>query len=80
MCMFFENSSGLRALTEAKLVAYGRAGDNTLLRHVQSTVVFSERAWNIIVFPIRLALWSEQLRPQLHVILAQVFRYQNCQN
>ena len=30
----FEDSSGLRTLTGAKVAPYGRAVDNTLLRHV----------------------------------------------
>ena len=32
--MFFEDFSGLRALTEAEVVPYGRILDNVLLRYV----------------------------------------------
>ena len=34
VCMFFEDFSRLRALTEPKVVSYGRVVDNTLLRYV----------------------------------------------
>ena len=39
VCMFFEVLSRLRALTEPKMVPYGRVLDNTLLRHVFSAMV-----------------------------------------
>ena len=40
-----------------------------------SAVVLPSKAWHVIVFPTGLALWSGQLPPQLHVILAQIRRY-----
>ena len=51
---FFEDFSRLRALTEPKVVPYGRVVDKTLLRHVFSAVMFPGRAWHVIVVPIRL--------------------------
>ena len=71
----FEDFSRLRALTEPKVVPYGRVLDNILLRHVFSAAVFSAKAWHVIVVPKGLTLWPEQLPPQLHVILAQIFFY-----
>ena len=50
-CMFFGIFSRQRALTEPKVVPYGRVLDNTLLRHVFSAVVFPTRAWHVIVVP-----------------------------
>ena len=50
--MFFDVFSGLRALTESKVVPYGSVLNNTLLRHVFSAVVFPARAWRVIVIPI----------------------------
>ena len=56
------------------------------LAMVFSAVVFAARAWHMVVFLIRscatitligLALWLEQLPPQLHAILAQILRHQN---
>ena len=52
--MLFEDFSRLRALTEPKVVSYGRVVDNTLPRHVFSAVVFPVRAWHVIAFPIGL--------------------------
>ena len=46
--MFFKDLSRLRALTELKMVPYGRVVDNTLLRHVFSAVVIPARAWHVI--------------------------------
>ena len=52
VCMFIEDFSRLRALTESKVVSYVRVVDNTLLRHVFfSAVVFPARAWHVIIFP-----------------------------
>ena len=72
VCIFFKDFWRLRALTEPKMVPYGRVVDNTLLRHVFSAVVIPARAWHVIEVPIGLTLWSGQLPPQLHVILAQI--------
>ena len=68
----------LNALIKPKEVPYGRVVDNKLLRHVLSTVVFPARAWHVIIVFLGLTLWSGQLPPQLHVILAQMLRYQSC--
>ena len=78
ICLYaFRGFSRLRALTEPKVVQYGRVLDNTLFRHVFSAVVFPARAWHVIVVPIGLTLWVWQLPTQLHVILAQILRYKN---
>ena len=53
-CMFFKDFSRLRALTEPKMVPYGRVVDNTLLRHVLSAVVIPGRVWHVIEVPIGL--------------------------
>ena len=42
--MFFNDSSGLRALRDAKVVPYGTVVDNTLLKHVFRAVWFPARA------------------------------------
>ena len=65
--MFFKDFSRLRALTELKMVPYGRVLDNTLLRHAFSAVVIPARAWHVIEIPIGLTLWSGQLPPQLQL-------------
>ena len=70
--LFFKGLSRLRALTEPKMVQYGRMVDNTSLRHVFSAVVIPERAWHVIEFLIGLTLWAGQLPPPLQVILAQI--------
>ena len=75
--MFFKDFSKLRALTEPKMVPYARVVDNTLLRNVFSAVVMPARAWHMIEVPIGLTLWSRQLPPPLHEILAHILRYQN---
>ena len=77
VCMFFEDFPRLRALTEPKLASYDRVLDNTMLRHAFGAVLLLARAWHGILVPIGLALWSGQLPPQLHVILAHIIRYQN---
>ena len=46
VCMFFEVFSRLRALTEPKVVRYGRALDNSWLRHVFIAVVFPAIEWH----------------------------------
>ena len=56
VCMFFENFSRLRGLTEPKMVPYSRIVDNTLLRYVFSAVVITARAWRVIEVPIGLTL------------------------
>ena len=76
-CMSFKDFSRLKALTEPKMVPYGRMVDNTLLRHAFSALVTPGRAWHVIEAPISLTLWSGQLPPQLHVILTQILRCQN---
>ena len=58
VCMLFVDFSRLRALTEPKVVPYGRVVDNKLLRHAFSAVVFPARAWHVIVVPIGLTLWA----------------------
>ena len=73
---FFEDFSGQRTLTEAKVVPHGKVVDNTLLRHIFRAAWFPARAWQVIVVPIVLTLWSGQLPVQSRVILAQIFRYQ----
>ena len=75
--MVFNDFSRLRALTEPKIVPYGMVVDNTLLKHVFSAVVIPARAWHVIIVPIGLTLLSGPLPPQMHVILAQILRYQN---
>ena len=70
--MFFEDFSGLRALTEAKVAPYGRILDNALLRHAFSAVEFPARAGHVIIAAIVLTMWREQLPAQLNVILAQI--------
>ena len=78
VCVYvFQGFLRLRALTEPKMVRYGRVVDSTLLRHVFSAVVIPVRVWHVIEVPIGLTLWSGQLPPQLHVILAQILCYQN---
>ena len=72
-----EDFSGVRALTEVKVVPYGRVVDNTLIRHTFRAVGYPARVWHGIVVPIDFASWSMQLPPQLHVILAQILHYQN---
>ena len=59
-CMVFKDFSGLRALTEPKMVRYGRVVDNTLFTYVFSAVVIPARAWHVIEVPIGLTLWSGQ--------------------
>ena len=70
--MFFKELSRLRTLTKPKVVPYGRMVDNTSLRYVFSEVVVPARAWHVIEVPIGLILWSGQLPPPLHVILAEI--------
>ena len=72
VCIFFKDFWSLRALTEPKMVPYGRVVDNALLRHVFSAVVIPARASHVIEAPIGVALWSGQLPPQWHLNLAQI--------
>ena len=52
--MLFKNFSRLRALTEPKMLSYGKMVDNSLLRHVFSAAVIPARAWHVIEVPIGL--------------------------
>ena len=58
MYVFQDFFSTLRALTEPKMVPYGRTRvvDNTLLRRVFSAVVIPARAWHVIEVPIGLTV------------------------
>ena len=72
VCMVFANIWRFKAPSESKVVPYDSHVNSTLLRHVFSAVVTPARAWHVIEVPIGLTLWSGQLPPQLHVILAQI--------
>ena len=77
VCMFFLDFSKLRALTDSRVVYIVCQDRGRVLRHACGAVGFPARAWQVIVVPIGLTLWSEQLPSQMHVILALSFRYQN---
>ena len=68
VCMFFNDSSGLRALREAKVVLYGTVVDNTLLNHVFRAVRFAARAWHHV-------LRSHGLDIMARAVAATVARY-----
>ena len=64
-----------------EVVSYDWVVDNTLLgqMYVFNAVGFPPRVWHVIVVPIGLTLLPGQSPPELHVILAQILRYQNCE-
>ena len=74
--MFFETESTHRSENGTyHMVGFWIIG--TSLRHVFGAMVVPARAWHVIAVPIGLTLCSGQLPSQLHVILAQIFRYKN---
>ena len=50
----FSRGSRLRALTDTKVIPYGRVVHNPFLTHILSAVVFPARVWHVIVVPIGL--------------------------
>ena len=72
---FFEDSSAPRAVIQAKSESDTNL-DNTLVGRVISAMGLPARISNVFMVPMLLRLRSGELPPQLHVILAQILRYQ----